>query len=524
MKQHNLITFFKIVCDRINRENLLNSLSQFGYIHIRSKSIAKEGQPEEKSEILEKITELKNLENTLFTKLDINVQNFYELKIKKNERLKFEFKNLRELIDYLTEELKFFVNRVKELERYISNAKIELENKELIKSTYRILENFNLNRNSLSNFKNLDFKVYTTYLKNLSNLHSVFEFSEFPCVYEISKISSDRIVFFIIFLKENEKKLRERISFIHAEEVPILLKYLTNDGINFARINREIDLIEKNLENFQKEFERIRAINLHKFAAIYEVLSNIEKYYWADQQFETISSDKVAIKFFAPLEEKEQIKHHLQNSFNEKILIQSIDIPKHPKLYKKERSKKTVEEQRIEEIKKEQDDLYENSNLLEEEYRDKDLRGETPTIMKHNRFIRPFETLTRMYGTPSYSEIDPTPFLFITFPLIFGLMFGDIGHGFILVIAGLLGSKIFKEKGGDIYNFCWIIFYCGLWAILIGFLYGEFFGTEQFFGLQLHPFTIPILNITLYKPLNNIITIFVFTLFIGIIHINLGWI
>ncbi|MHA1782879.1 MAG: V-type ATPase 116kDa subunit family protein, partial [Promethearchaeota archaeon] len=61
------------------------------------------------------------------------------------------------------------------------------------------------------------------------------------------------------------------------------------------------------------------------------------------------------------------------------------------------------------------------------------LRAETPRIYKHNRFIRPFETLINLYGTPSYSEVDPTPFVAITFPLIFGLMFGDIGHGIVLI-------------------------------------------------------------------------------------------
>ena len=147
----------------------------------------------------------------------------------------------------------------------------------------------------------------------------------------------------------------------------------------------------------------------------------------------------------------------------------------------------------------------------------KDLRDETPTVMKNNRFVRPFESLVRMYGTPTYSEIDPTPFLAITFPLLFGLMFGDIGHGLVLVIAGLIGGIKYREKkkGTDFLNFCWIIFYCGWGAILGGILYGEFFGMHdiEIAGtviFHLEPVTIPILNITLHDPLDNIMTVFFF--------------
>ena len=134
-----------------------------------------------------------------------------------------------------------------------------------------------------------------------------------------------------------------------------------------------------------------------------------------------------------------------------------------------------------------------------------------------------------MYGIPAYSEIDPTPFLAFTFPLLFGIMFGDIGHGIVLVISGLIGALIFrKKKSKDFLNFCWIIFYCGWGAILMGSLYGEFFGMQEIdlFGIliiPLEPVIIPVLNITLHNPIDNIITVFLFAVLIGVIHINLGW-
>ncbi|GAH37240.1 unnamed protein product, partial [marine sediment metagenome] len=99
----------------------------------------------------------------------------------------------------------------------------------------------------------------------------------------------------------------------------------------------------------------------------------------------------------------------------------------------------------------------------------------------------------------------------------------------ILIISGLIGAFVFRNKKSiDFLNFCWIILYCGIGSILVGFLYGEFFGMHdiELFGtifLHLEPVTIPILNITLHNPLNNILVVFKFAILIGVIHINLGW-
>ena len=84
-----------------------------------------------------------------------------------------------------------------------------------------------------------------------------------------------------------------------------------------------------------------------------------------------------------------------------------------------------------------------------------------------------------MYGTPTYSEIDPTPIIAFTFPILFGIMFGDIGHGLTLIIAGLIGALVFKKRKKQLSNFSWIIFFCGWAAFFIGFLYGEFFGRHE---------------------------------------------
>ena len=58
-----------------------------------------------------------------------------------------------------------------------------------------------------------------------------------------------------------------------------------------------------------------------------------------------------------------------------------------------------------------------------------------PTLLKNSWFFKPFESIVKLYGLPSYNEIDPTPFLTITFCLMFGIMFGDIGQGLVYFLA-----------------------------------------------------------------------------------------
>jgi len=523
MKNKNEMSLVKVTINNNYKDSILNQLSKKNIIYIKPKEKPKIREKSEENPLLEKIIIFRQNIETLFRNLKINRFDFLNLEFDENERIPFEVKDLHELINLTQEEINFYTNRFNELERYIAKATIELENLSTIKSSYEFLDNFNLMRESPTYFKQLKFKVYTTFSKNITNLKALFEFSEFPNLYQTYQISDDRIVFYIIYPEERENELIERINIIYAEEIPILRRYLTSEGIKFSRINREIDLIKNNLSKYQRELERIRDENLLKFAAIDEVVQNLEKYNWAERQFDQISTDRLTLKFFVLKNRKKEVIDEILKNFKEKTLVDSINISKKHPVLETEKFENILEEKKAKgkkEIKKEQSEI---------EAKDIDLRAQTPTIMRNVFFVRPFETITKMYGTPSYYEIDPTPFIAVTFPILFGLMFGDIGHGICLIIAGLIGAIKFREKkGSDFYNLCWIIFYCGWGSILGGALYGEFFGMQdvEIFGyvlLHLEPITIPILNITLYNPLDNIMTTFKFAVLLGVFHINLGW-
>ncbi len=96
-----------------------------------------------------------------------------------------------------------------------------------------------------------------------------------------------------------------------------------------------------------------------------------------------------------------------------------------------------------------------------------------PTKLKNTRFASPYEMLITMYGLPAYNTIDPTSFVAITYTIMFGIMFGDVGQGAIFLLAGLFLAFVKKKSYGLIAT------NIGVMSIIFGFLYGSIFGNEE---------------------------------------------
>jgi V/A-type H+-transporting ATPase subunit I len=123
-----------------------------------------------------------------------------------------------------------------------------------------------------------------------------------------------------------------------------------------------------------------------------------------------------------------------------------------------------------------------------------DEHGQVPSVMRHSRWMRPFVALVSNYGIPRYGEIDPTVIFTASFIAMFGMMFGDIGHGAVIVAAGLLARRRFPI----VVPFAVA---CGLSSIAFGFVYGSIFGYEHVIPpLWMSPLHDPILmlKIALY--------------------------
>lgn len=109
-----------------------------------------------------------------------------------------------------------------------------------------------------------------------------------------------------------------------------------------------------------------------------------------------------------------------------------------------------------------------------------------PTKLKNGWFSRPFSIFIEMYGLPKYGDFDPTAFFAVTYSLLFGLMFGDLGQGLVIALLGL-----FLEKKKDM-QLGAVAFRIGLFSMFFGTIYGSFFGNETFLLPLLKPLGLPL--------------------------------
>lgn len=105
-----------------------------------------------------------------------------------------------------------------------------------------------------------------------------------------------------------------------------------------------------------------------------------------------------------------------------------------------------------------------------------------PTKLRNPKLAKPFEMFIKMYGIPAYGEFDPTLFVAITYTLLFGAMFGDLGQGLCL---GFIGLFVYLKKKIPLAA---IISSAGFCSALFGLLYGSIFGFEDIIqGIWINP-------------------------------------
>ena len=142
-----------------------------------------------------------------------------------------------------------------------------------------------------------------------------------------------------------------------------------------------------------------------------------------------------------------------------------------------------------------------------------------PIKLKNGKFSEPFGMFVEMYGLPSYNGINPTTLVAITYTLLFGIMFGDLGQGICVAIIGALLWKLKKIKLGAIMT------RLGVSSAIFGTLYGSVFGTEDLLdpvyeslGISFLPFkAMKNINTVLYGAIGIGMVMIVITMLINII-------
>jgi V/A-type H+-transporting ATPase subunit I len=105
---------------------------------------------------------------------------------------------------------------------------------------------------------------------------------------------------------------------------------------------------------------------------------------------------------------------------------------------------------------------------------------DVPTKIDNPSLVRPYELITRLFAIPEYKEFDPSLLIFIFFPIMFGLILGDIGYGLMTLCVLILLKKKFRTDGWQ--QLINIVMIASVWSIIFGFFFGEIFGPLGLWG------------------------------------------
>ena len=132
-----------------------------------------------------------------------------------------------------------------------------------------------------------------------------------------------------------------------------------------------------------------------------------------------------------------------------------------------------------------------------------------PVLMRQPRWLRPFSALVSGYGLPGYRDVQPTLLVAFTYMLMFGIMFGDVGHGAILGLGGLAAMLFLRDEKKRDYGV--LVLMAGLSSILFGAIYGSYFGLPA-----LHRWAI------WHEPLHEPVRLMVAAIGVGVVIVSLG--
>lgn len=332
-------------------------------------------------------------------------------------------------------------------------------NKEIIKqiSPIKDLSNFNFEIEELINLEYIKFRY--GYIPNESILEIKKELDTMPALF--FKIREQEDVTSIVYLTTQEYEDNVDAFFNMQEFERILLpnnfkgkvsQFISALQDEYNKNKEEIEEYERKTKFYKKE-KKERLIYLYNQLKNYEYINKIKKYIMHDKKH------TFYMVIWVPITEVDSIVNMLESQ-------EDIDY--------------TIHDGKKEEVKE-------------------------PTKLKNNKLIKPFEMLVNMYGFPNVKELDPTLFVAITSFLMFGFMFGDVGHGAIILLIGIILMRKKASLGP-------VMLAGGISSIIFGFIYGSVFGKEN------------ILKAKLISPMENINTMLISGIVVGSVFILIAMI
>ncbi len=326
-----------------------------------------------------------------------------------------------------------FYDEIKYKSKRLREIREDLKVIDGIEENYDYFKNVNVDLSKLSDLKYfkvrfgiLDKEARFRLKKNYGNILAM--------IFHTATIDEGE-VYLAIFPKEVEKEIDRILKSLNWEDVEILGRY--------KGTAKEI------LENFETEKEALKKEEK-------EILEYRDNFLKSNRE-----EVETAITSMLISENIEEVKRYMAKSNKYFYLSGWVSLR---------------DKDRVEEILSKYDGLLTS-------FRDPIEQGiKPPTKLRNSNFFKPFELLVNMYGVPSYTEKDPTPLFAVTYMLLYGAMFGDLGQGAVFFLAGIFLSKKNKSFGG-------LLKRLGFSSAVFGILYGSVFGIEEWIKpLLIRPF------------------------------------
>ena len=448
-----------IICLRKDLDLALSALHTFGLLHIeRSQSIRYESY----RKIIDEAEKTSSKLDSIVKQLKIRTSRTILFKHKKIRKVKISVEDWASLLENISKETMKIENEVNGAFKSQDEIEIKIANLQKNMRIFEILDRFNIDPNVLKELKATCTFIAIASVRHLISIERAF--SSFPTIYYFEEIGGGKAFLFVVTTRKNSQAIEKILKAYDVEPFPLLERALQEPSLTLSTIQKRLRELSRERERILKQIQRFSEKYENRILALREAVWNIENV--LKLKGSAFKTDRLAqIVGYMPQAAFSSLEKQLKKSLGNRFVI------------------------------------FSNGDAPNED---------PPTVLRNPSFIKPFEMITRLYGLPSYDEIDPTPVMAVTFPLIFGLMFGDLGHGLVLFLGGLLLGFIIKSPE-EWRSFCRILAACGFGAVIAGFLFGEAFGKRVFSPIWFDPF-------------EDVMTFLVFSLMIGGLQMSMGFV
>jgi V/A-type H+-transporting ATPase subunit I len=388
----------------------------------------------------------------------------------------YEIDEIEDMVNYLKETAPSIIDKPAELLEEAANTKLAIEEFTSLKETLEVVKKMKID---LSGFGLMKYFYTNLFVINSSDFEEISRSLENITIYKYDLENKEKSALLIISDSEDSEKV---------------LKVLRSFNSNVFTIPQGMPQIPS--EAYETATSKIKELTT-KQASINKQISGIKK---------SLRRDILSIHEKA-LVAKDVLESLRKPGGTKHFAVIQGFIPK--------------------KMESEFQDSTKQWTSFVEEVTDRKLINEIPTLFDNKRFVRTFEVITKSQGIPKKGEPDPTPMIALMWPIFYGLMFADMGHGLLLMGLGLL----FKVKGqGDLSRWGMLIAISGASAAIAGVGTGEMFGyhldhmgpfeglLEKGGALYSVSWIVGILSVA-ELTFDQVINILKVSLFLGIVHL-----